>query len=298
MGSFSYERASGITNHPTADEMGLGKTLQTIAFSAYLREHQNFKPFLVVCPLSVLHNWVDEYKKFAPDVRLFSKNSVLSEPLADVQLQIPVCMYHGTPVDRAELRRTVMARPGAMRARSGQNKASSKGKAKRKPGRPTKSKPREEVEDDGKTLRRSGRPRKSTVIIESDDDEEMQVDDEAKEAKTSGEYTAKFPIVLTTYDMIIRDRTHLAHYDWGYIVVDEGHRLKNLNCKLMKEIKKYSSAGRMILTGTPLHVSLRIFIRCSWSNALPRIISPSYGRCLISFFLTSSAISTLSKTGS
>jgi ATP-dependent DNA helicase len=187
-----------------------------------------------------------------------------------------------------------------MRARSGQKKKStSKGKAKRKPGRPTKPKHREEVEDDGKTRRRSGRPRKSTVIIESDDDdEEMQVDDEPEEAQTSDEYTAKFPIVLTTYDMIIRDRTHLAHYDWGYIVVDEGHRLKNLNCKLMKEIKKYSSAGRMILTGTPLHVSFRIFIRCSWLNASPRIISPSYGRCSISFFLTSSVISTPSKTGS
>ena len=56
----------------SADEMGLGKTLQTIAFSAYLREHHNSKPFLVVCPLSVLHNWVDEYAKFAPDVTTFS----------------------------------------------------------------------------------------------------------------------------------------------------------------------------------------------------------------------------------
>ena len=162
-------------------------------------------------------------------------------------------MYHGTPVDRAELRRTVMARPGQ------KNKAASKGKAKRKPSRPTKPKPREEVDDGGKTRRRSDRPRKSTVIIESNDEEEMQVDDEPKEAKISDEYTPKFPIVLTTYDMIIGDRTHLAHYDWGYIVVDEGHRLKNLNCKLMQEIKKYSSARRMILTGTPLPVSLGIF---------------------------------------
>lgn len=64
-----------------------------------------------------------------------------------------------------------------------------------------------------------------------------------------------FPVVITTYEMIIRDRIHLAQYDWGYIVVDEGHRLKNLDCKLMQEIKKYPSAGRMILTGTPLHVS-------------------------------------------
>jgi ATP-dependent DNA helicase len=102
------------------------------------------------------------------------------------------------------------------------------------------------------------------VIIESDTDEDepkreepMEVDEanpEEEQKPKEDEYTAAFPIVLTTYDIIIRDRAHLQHYEWGYIVVDEGHRLKNLDCKLMKEIKKYSSAGRMILTGTPLHV--------------------------------------------
>jgi ATP-dependent DNA helicase len=76
-----------------------------------------------------------------------------------------------------------------------------------------------------------------------------------------------FPVVITTYEMIIRDRVHLAHYDWGYIVVDEGHRLKNLDCKLMQEIKKYPSAGRMILTGTPLHVSFFPFFFFSLANA-------------------------------
>ena len=64
----------------------------------------------------------------------------------------------------------------------------------------------------------------------------------------------KFPVVVTTYDIIMIDRKHLSKYNWGFIAVDEGHRLKNMNCKLMQEIKKYPSAGRMILTGTPLHV--------------------------------------------
>ena len=65
----------------------------------------------------------------------------------------------------------------------------------------------------------------------------------------------KFPVVLTTYDIIMKDRVHLTRYPWGFIVVDEGHRLKNMDCKLIREIKQYESAGRMILTGTPLHVS-------------------------------------------
>lgn len=41
-----------------------------------------------------------------------------------------------------------------------------------------------------------------------------------------------------------------------FIVVDEGHRLKNLDCRLIRELKTYTSANRMILTGTPLHNNL------------------------------------------
>ena len=116
------------------------------------------------------------------------------------------------------------------------------------------------------TARRSRRIRRSTIVIDSDDDvreeayqpeeddDELQVMDVDNPSDEEDTERTPFPIVLTTYEMIIKDRVHLARYNWGYIVVDEGHRLKNLDCKLMKEIKKYTSAGRMILTGTPLHV--------------------------------------------
>jgi len=36
--------------------------------------------------------------------------------------------------------------------------------------------------------------------------------------------------------------------------VDEGHRIKNLNCRLIRELKSYHSANRLLLTGTPLQV--------------------------------------------
>lgn len=130
-------------------------------------------------------------------------------------------MYHGTPVERAELRRTVMAPPGTRLRRSKHAKSKS---AKSKASSKSKS-------------RKSG-------AKESDDEE----DEEERTLNT-------FPVVITTYEMIIKDRAALAPYEWGYIVVDEGHRLKNLDCKLMREIKKYQSAGRLILTGTPLQVN-------------------------------------------
>jgi len=112
-----------------------------------------------------------------------------------------------------------------------QSKSNFKGNVKPKAGRGSK--------------RRTGKPI-YPIVIEDSDEEPAKEDDPY----------ASFPIIVTTYEIIIKDRLHLAKYDWGYIVVDEGHRLKNLNCKLMQEIKKYPSAGRMILTGTPLHVSI------------------------------------------
>ena len=39
---------------------------------------------------------------------------------------------------------------------------------------------------------------------------------------------------------------------WNYIVVDEGHRLKNRECRLGKELRKLRSRYRLLLTGTPL----------------------------------------------
>jgi len=49
--------------------MGLGKTIQTIALLAYIMEvKHNNGPFMIVCPLSTLSNWVNECNKWAPDM--------------------------------------------------------------------------------------------------------------------------------------------------------------------------------------------------------------------------------------
>eukprot|EP00730_Choanoeca_flexa_P005313 TRINITY_DN11924_c0_g1_i3.p1 TRINITY_DN11924_c0_g1~~TRINITY_DN11924_c0_g1_i3.p1 ORF type:complete len:814 (+),score=277.19 TRINITY_DN11924_c0_g1_i3:2061-4502(+) len=65
-----------------------------------------------------------------------------------------------------------------------------------------------------------------------------------------------FATVITSYEIVMRDRRHLQHLAWKYIVVDEGHRLKNLNCRLIRELKTYQSANRLLLTGTPLQNNL------------------------------------------
>ena len=56
------------------DEMGLGKTLQTLSLIQYLEEvHPSPpeipRPYLVVCPLSVLESWFIECRKWTPNLR-------------------------------------------------------------------------------------------------------------------------------------------------------------------------------------------------------------------------------------
>lgn len=74
---------------------------------------------------------------------------------------------------------------------------------------------------------------------------------------SSPEEKRAFPVVITSFEIAMMDRAHLSHLKWKYIVVDEGHRLKNMNCRLIQELKKFSSAQRLILTGTPLHNNLK-----------------------------------------
>lgn len=53
------------------DEMGLGKTLQTLAFLAHLRFEQGIEgAALVVCPLSVISSWMQEARRWCPQLRV------------------------------------------------------------------------------------------------------------------------------------------------------------------------------------------------------------------------------------
>ena len=54
-----------------ADDMGLGKTLQVLYFiDWHSRKHPNHKPYLIVAPVSLLENWLNEYKKFFSEPRM------------------------------------------------------------------------------------------------------------------------------------------------------------------------------------------------------------------------------------
>ncbi|MEI6970060.1 MAG: SNF2-related protein [bacterium] len=57
-----------------ADEMGLGKTVQTLAWLQLdrLDESARRKPALIVCPTSIVENWVEEAQRFVPRLKVMS----------------------------------------------------------------------------------------------------------------------------------------------------------------------------------------------------------------------------------
>ncbi|WIA19523.1 hypothetical protein OEZ85_004132 [Tetradesmus obliquus] len=65
-----------------------------------------------------------------------------------------------------------------------------------------------------------------------------------------------FPCVVSTYEIVMADIKALARYNWKYVVVDEGHRLKNFECKLIRDLRMLPADNKLLLTGTPLQNNL------------------------------------------
>ena len=144
------------------DEMGLGKTVQSISMLAHLHSQGVHGPFMVVGPLSTLHNWLNEFKKWTPDIH--------------------AVIYHGSKQERDALL--------------------------------------------GAHWRGKGKG---------------------------------WPVMITSYEVVIRDMSKLRKIGWKFMIIDEGHRLKNMNCRLIKDLKaicEEKQCNRLLLTGTPLQNNL------------------------------------------
>ncbi|XP_029007835.1 chromodomain-helicase-DNA-binding protein 6 isoform X2 [Betta splendens] len=66
----------------------------------------------------------------------------------------------------------------------------------------------------------------------------------------------KFHGLITTFEMIMADCPELRKLHWRCVVIDEAHRLKNRNCKLLEGLKLMNLEHKVLLTGTPLQNSV------------------------------------------
>jgi len=81
-----------------------------------------------------------------------------------------------------------------------------------------------------------------------------------------------FPFIVTSYEVAIRDQKKLERLsEFSYLIVDEGHRIKNHRCTLLSSLKKLNAANRLLLTGTPIQNTLDEL----WSKLFGKYVYPN-----------------------
>ena len=68
----------------------------------------------------------------------------------------------------------------------------------------------------------------------------------------------KFNSILTTYEILLKDKHFLGAINWAVLVVDEAHRLKNDDSLLYRTLAEFRTNHRLLITGTPLQV----YVQC------------------------------------
>lgn len=62
----------------------------------------------------------------------------------------------------------------------------------------------------------------------------------------------KFHILLTTFEVAVKEIRALTNITWEVMVIDEAHKLKNPSSRLFETLTTISSHHTLLLTGTPL----------------------------------------------
>ena len=164
-----WELHKSCTGGIIGDEMGLGKTIQVIAFLSGLHSSQvdNFResfkslgPSIIVCPATVMHQWVNEINTWFPPLK--------------------VAILHSS------------------------GSWGSKGKSS---------------------------------LIRSIN-------------KNNG-------ILVTTYSCVNDYQEDLSAFDWHYVILDEGHKIRNPDAQTTLACKRFRTPHRIILSGSPIQNNLK-----------------------------------------
>ncbi|KAJ8037609.1 DNA excision repair protein ERCC-6 [Holothuria leucospilota] len=164
MWELHQQRAGGIMG----DEMGLGKTIQMIAFLAGLKHshlrdpdfrYSGLGPVLIICPATVMHQWVREFHKWYPDFRVAILHTSGSFMGSKATLVRDIVNSHG--------------------------------------------------------------------------------------------------ILVTSYTTCRIQQELLHKFEWHYVVLDEGHKIRNPDAESTIACKQFRTPHRLILTGSPLQNNLQ-----------------------------------------
>eukprot|EP00923_Selenidium_pygospionis_P045656 GHVN01078873.1.p1 GENE.GHVN01078873.1~~GHVN01078873.1.p1 ORF type:complete len:913 (+),score=165.91 GHVN01078873.1:262-3000(+) len=67
----------------------------------------------------------------------------------------------------------------------------------------------------------------------------------------------KYDIIVTSFEMCVKEKSALQKFNFGYVIIDEAHRIKNEVSKLSQTVRQLKTSFRLLLTGTPLQNNLK-----------------------------------------
>lgn len=70
------------------------------------------------------------------------------------------------------------------------------------------------------------------------------------------EINKKAGILITTYSGILKYKSNLLDHNWHYIILDEGHKIRNPTAKVSIAVKELRTPHRIMLTGSPMQNNL------------------------------------------
>ena len=86
-----------------ADDMGLGKTIQVISLILKLKEEKKIKnPVLVICPTTLMGNWMKELQMFAPSLKVTTYHGI--ERKLDTSFDVILTTYAIMRIDVEEMK--------------------------------------------------------------------------------------------------------------------------------------------------------------------------------------------------
>lgn len=92
-------------------------------------------------------------------------------------------------------------------------------------------------------------PEFETLILTGDKDQRAEI-------IANDIMACKFDVVILSYELVIKEKATLRKFAWGYIVIDEAHRIKNEQSMLSQVIRLFTLQNRLLITGTPLQNNL------------------------------------------
>ena len=88
-----------------ADDMGLGKTIQVISLILKLKEEGKLKaPVLVICPTTLMGNWIKELNMFAPELKASAYHG--PERQLDLKADVLITTFAILRIDIEEVKKT------------------------------------------------------------------------------------------------------------------------------------------------------------------------------------------------